>query len=307
MVHGTHNAVNDDRNDHIKISINGELFDRKNAKISVFDSGYLVGDGIWEAFRLHQGVLVFLNEHLTRLWEAAATVGMKLPFTKADLVADIRKVLDANEMSDHVHVRVMVTRGIKKTPSQDPRLTISGPNVVIIAEHKQASSETKEQGITLFTSTIRRGSPDYLDPRLNCHSKLHEVQALVQAIEAGADEALMLDIHGFVSTCNATNFFIVKGDEVWTSTGQYCMNGITRGKVIEACERFGITCLQKDFSLYDVYGADEAFVTGTFGGLTPVTKIDGRIIGDGTYGASTKKLSSLYNQLIEDEVKRNKA
>lgn len=306
MVHGTHNAVNDDRNEHIKISINGELFDRKDAKISVFDSGYLVGDGIWEAFRLHQGVLVFLNEHLTRLWEAAATVGMKLPFTKADLVADIRKVLDANDMNDHVHVRVMVTRGIKKTPSQDPRLTISGPNVVIIAEHKQASSETKEQGITLFTSTIRRGSPDYLDPRLNCHSKLHEVQALVQAIEAGADEALMLDIHGFVSTCNATNFFIVKGDEVWTSTGQYCMNGITRGKVIEACERFGITCLQKDFSLYDVYGADEAFVTGTFGGLTPVTKIDGRIIGDGTYGASTKKLSSLYNQLIEEEVKRNK-
>lgn len=307
MVHGTHNAVNDDRNEHIKISINGELFDRKDAKISVFDSGYLVGDGIWEAFRLHQGVLVFLNEHLTRLWEAAATVGMKLPFTKADLVSDIRKVLDANDMNDHVHVRVMVTRGIKKTPSQDPRLTISGPNVVIIAEHKQASSETKEQGITLFTSTIRRGSPDYLDPRLNCHSKLHEVQALVQAIEAGADEALMLDIHGFVSTCNATNFFIVKGDQVWTSTGQYCMNGITRGKVIEACERFGITCLQKDFSLYDVYGADEAFVTGTFGGLTPVTKIDGRIIGDGTYGASTKKLSSLYNQLIEEEVKRNKA
>ncbi len=307
MVHGTHNAVNDDRNEHIKISINGELFDRKDAKISVFDSGYLVGDGIWEAFRLHQGVLVFLNEHLTRLWEAAATVGMKLPFTKAHLVSDIRKVLDANDMNDHVHVRVMVTRGIKKTPSQDPRLTISGPNVVIIAEHKQASSETKEQGITLFTSTIRRGSPDYLDPRLNCHSKLHEVQALVQAIEAGADEALMLDIHGFVSTCNATNFFIVKGDQVWTSTGQYCMNGITRGKVIEACERFGITCLQKDFSLYDVYGADEAFVTGTFGGLTPVTKIDGRIIGDGTYGASTKKLSSLYNQLIEDEVKRNKA
>ncbi|MEO9884391.1 MAG: aminotransferase class IV, partial [Balneola sp.] len=172
MVHGTHNAVNDDRNEHIKISINGELFDRKDAKISVFDSGYLVGDGIWEAFRLHQGVLVFLNEHLTRLWEAAATVGMKLPFTKAHLVSDIRKVLDANDMNDHVHVRVMVTRGIKKTPSQDPRLTISGPNVVIIAEHKQASSETKEQGITLFTSTIRRGSPDYLDPRLNCHSKL---------------------------------------------------------------------------------------------------------------------------------------
>jgi branched-chain amino acid aminotransferase len=178
----------------------------------------------------------------------------------------------------------MITRGIKKTPSQDPRLTISGPNVVIIAEHKKASKESQEIGITLFTSTIRRGSPDYLDPRLNCHSKLHEVQALVQAIEAGCDEALMLDINGFVSTCNATNFFIIKGEEVWTSTGQYCMNGITRAKVIEACERNNIICRQKDFSLYDVYGADEAFVTGTFGGLTPVTKIDGRIIGKGKYG-----------------------
>ncbi|XWN36227.1 MAG: aminotransferase class IV [Balneola sp.] len=307
MVHGTHNAVDDDRNKHIKISINGELFDREHAKISVFDSGYLVGDGVWEALRLHKGVLVFVDEHLDRLWQAAATVGMNLSFSKKELFQQVRKVLDANEMEDHVHIRIMVTRGIKKTPSQDPRLTISGPNVVIIAEHKKASDKTKESGITLFTSTIRRGSPDYLDPRLNCHSKLHEVQALVQAIEAGADEALMLDIHGFVSTCNATNFFIVKGEEVWTSTGQYCMNGITRGKVIEACERFGITCRQKDFSLFDVYGADEAFVTGTFGGLTPVIKIDGRVIGNGNYGTSTKKLSALYNKLIEEEVKRNKA
>ena len=306
MVHGTHNAIEDERNAHIKISINGEFFHRKDAKISVFDSGYLVGDGIWEAFRLHKGVLVFLDAHLDRMWQAAATVGMTLPFSKEELVSDVRKVLDANSMKDHVHVRVMITRGIKKTPSQDPRLTISGPNVVIIAEHKQASVETKQTGITLFTSTIRRGSPDYLDPRLNCHSKLHEVQALVQAIEAGADEALMLDVHGFVSTCNATNFFIVKNEEIWTSTGQYCMNGITRGKVIEACAKFGIICHQKTFSLFDVYGADEAFVTGTFGGLTPVTKIDGRIIGKGTYGSTTKKLSELYNKLIEEEVNQNK-
>ncbi|MEO9885921.1 MAG: aminotransferase class IV [Balneola sp.] len=306
MVHGTHNAVNDDRNELIKISINGKLFDRKDAKISVFDSGYLVGDGIWEAFRLHKGVLVFLDEHLNRLWQASATVGMKLPFSKEKLIEDVWHVLDANDMKDHVHVRVMVTRGIKKTPSQDPRLTISGPNVVIIAEHKKASDTTKEEGITLFTSTIRRGSPDYLDPRLNCHSKLHEVQALIQAIQAGADEALMLDVHGFVSTCNATNFFIIKDDEVWTSTGQYCMNGITRGKVIEACNKFGIVCHQKNFSLFDVYGADEAFVTGTFGGLTPVTNIDGRTIGKGEYGPSTKKLSDFYNQLIEAELNTKK-
>jgi branched-chain amino acid aminotransferase len=306
MVHGTHNAVEDDRNKNIKIYINGEFFKREDAKISVFDSGYLVGDGIWEALRLHQGVLVFLEDHLDRLWTSAATVGMQFPFTKAELTNTIWSVLNKNNMSDNVHVRIMITRGIKKTPSQDPRLTISGPNVVIIPEFKKASEESKEKGITLFTSTIRRGSPDYLDPRLNCHSKLHEVQALIQAIEAGADEALMLDVHGFVSTCNATNFFIIKNNEVWTSTGQYCMNGITRAKVIEACHNNGIVCHQKNFSLFDVYGADEAFVTGTFGGLTPVTKIDGRQIGAKAYGDMTRTLSGLYNDLIEEAVSHGK-
>lgn len=302
MVHGTHNAEKDIRNEQVKIFINGELMAREDAKISVFDSGYLVGDGIWEAFRLHKGVLVFMKEHLDRLWQAAAAVHMPLGFSREELVENIWKTLRANDMQDGVHVRVMVTRGIKKTPSQDPRLTISDPNVVIIAEYKQASSESKEKGVTLFTSTVRRGSPDYLDPRLNCHSKLHEVQALIQAIEAGADEALMLDIHGFVATCNATNFFIVKDGEVWTSTGQYCMNGITRAKVILACEKNGIVCRQKNFSLYDVYSADEAFVTGTFGGLTPVTKIDGRIIGEGQYGELTRKLSGMYLELIEESI-----
>lgn len=304
MVTGTHNAIEDPRNEEIVIYVNGELLPRKEAKISVFDSGYLVGDGVWEAFRLHQGKLVFAQEHLDRLWQAAKTVGMDLGFTQEELLEKVWQTLNANSMQDHVHVRVMVTRGIKKTPSQDPRLTISGPNVVIIAEYKQASEENKESGVTLFTSTIRRGSPDYLDPRLNCHSKLHEVQALIQALEAGADEALMLDVHGFVSTCNATNFFMIKDGEVWTSTGQYCMNGITRGKVIEACKRYGIPCHQKNFSLFDVYGADEAFVTGTFGGLTPVTKVDGRIIGEGKFGKLTRHISGLYEGLIEEAVKQ---
>jgi branched-chain amino acid aminotransferase len=301
MMHGTHNAIADPRNDQVKIYINGDLLPRQEAKISVFDSGYLVGDGVWEGIRLHHGKLVFINDHLNRLWDGAASIGMNLPFSREELIEKIQVTLDANEMEDEVHVRVMVTRGIKKTPSQDPRLTVSGPNLVIIAEHKKASEETREKGITLFTSTIRRGSPDYLDPRLNCHSKLHEVQALIQALEAGADEALMLDVRGFVSTCNATNFFIVKKDEVWTSTGQYCMNGITRAKVIEVCEQNGITCRQKDFSLFDVYGADEAFVTGTFGGLTPVTKIDGRIIGEGIYGSMTRRLQQFYLALIKKE------
>ena len=303
MIHGTHNALADPRNEKVLIYINGELLPREDAKISVFDSGYLVGDGVWEGIRLHHGVLCFIDDHLDRLWEGAASIGMKLPFSREELIEKIEETLAANRMEDDVHVRVMVTRGIKKTPSQDPRLTISGPNLVIIAEHKKASEETREKGITLFTSTIRRGSPDYLDPRLNCHSKLHEVQALIQALEAGADEALMLDVRGFVSTCNATNFFIVRKGEVWTSTGQYCMNGITRAKVIEVCERNGITCCQKDFSLFDVYGADEAFVTGTFGGLTPVTKIDGRMIGEGKYGPMTKKLHQLYQSLIKEEVR----
>lgn len=302
MVHGTHNALPDPRNEHVLIYVNGELFPRREAKISVFDSGYLVGDGVWEALRLHAGVLVFLDEHLDRLWMGAAAIGMNVGMTRAELTDALWRTIRANDMVDNVHVRFMLTRGIKKTPSQDPRLTISGPNLVIIAEHKTADPATRAKGVTLFTSTVRRGSPDYLDPRLNCHSKLHEVIALVQALEAGADEALMLDIHGFVSTCNATNFFMVKHGEVWTSTGQYCMNGITRGKVIEACARHGIVCRQKNFSLTDVYSADEAFVTGTFGGLTPVVKVDGRTIGDGTYGPLTRRLSELYALAVAEAV-----
>jgi branched-chain amino acid aminotransferase len=302
MVHGTHNALDDPRNEEVKIYVNGELLPRAEAKISVFDSGYLVGDGVWEGIRLHQGVLVFLEDHLDRLWQGAATIGMTLPFTGQELTDKIRETLKANGMEDGIHVRVMVTRGIKKTPSQDPRLTIAGPNVVIIAEYKTASEETRKKGISLFTSTIRRGSPDYLDPRLNCHSKLHEVQALIQALEAGADEALMLDVNGFVATCNATNFFMVEDGEVWTSTGKYCMNGITRAKVIEVCKKEGIPCFQKDFSLFDVYGADEAFVTGTFGGITPVVKVDGRNIGRGKYGSMTHRLHELYQLLIEEVV-----
>jgi branched-chain amino acid aminotransferase len=242
--------------------------------------------------------LVFLEDHFKRLWKSAKAVGMALPFSKKELEDKIWNTLKANQMTDGVHVRVMITRGIKKTPSQDPRLTIIGPNIVIIPEYKTASKDSKDKGITLFTSSIRRGSPDYLDPRLNCHSKLHEVQALIQAIEAGADEALMLDVNGFVATCNATNFFIIRDNQVWTSTGKYCMNGITRAKVIQICNDNNIVCLEKDFSLFDVYGADEAFVTGTFGGLTPVTKIDGKIIGKGAYGDMTKRLSNLYEDLI---------
>jgi len=306
-MHGTHNALADARNEKVQIYINGEFFPRNEAKISVFDSGYLVGDGIWEAVRLYDGVLVFLDLHLDRLFQSAKTIGMDLKMNRAELTEKIWETLRQNDMTDQVHVRFMVTRGIKKTPSQDPRLTISGPNLVIIAEHKKADNTTKEKGITLFTSTVRRGSPDYLDPRLNCHSKLHEVQALIQAIEAGADEALMLDTQGFVATCNATNFFIVKNGELWTSTGQYCMNGITRGNILRVARRHGMPVSEKIFSLFDVYGADEAFVTGTFGGVTPVIKVDGRVIGAGAYGPHSRQLSAWYQALIREEVEKGKA
>lgn len=302
MLHGTHNALEDPRNEEITISINGEFFKRNEAKISVFDSGYLVGDGIWEGFRLKKGKLIFIKEHLDRLWQSAKAVHMNFPFTKEELVQQVWNVLHKNEMTDGVHIRLMVTRGIKKTPSQDPRLTISGPNVVIIPEYKKADENTKKKGITLFTSTIRRGSPDYLDPRLNCHSKLHEVQALIQAIEAGYDEALMLDVNGFVSTCNATNFFMVKNGEVWTSTGEYCMNGITRGNIIRVCEENNIPVYQKNFSLFEVYDADECFVTGSFGGVTPVTKVDGRSIDNRQNSSMSLKLSELYGQLVQREI-----
>ncbi len=306
MPKGTHDAVEDPRNKTILISVNGELLPREDAKISVYDSGYLVGDGVWEGFRVHRGCMLFVDEHLDRLWQAAKVIGMHLPFGRQELLDQVQNTLDANQMQDFIHVRLMVTRGIKKTPSQDPRLTISGPNVVIIAEHKQASEDIKNIGITLFTSTIRRGSPDYLDPRLNCHSKLHEVQALIQAIEAGADEALMLDINGFVSTCNATNFFMIKDGEVWTSTGKYCMNGITRGHVISLCDRLGIVCRQKDFSLYEVYGADEAFVTGTFGGITKVRMVDGKPVDDSGKAPLIPRLQEAYRQLIDEEISNRK-
>ncbi len=302
MYNGTHHAEEDPRNADIVIYINGQYHKRQEAKISVFDSGYLVGDGVWEALRLHRGALVFWKEHMDRLWAGAASIGMSLPWTQEELLSICRECLHRNKMTNHVHLRIMVTRGIKKTPSQDPRLTISGPNLVIIPEYKKAATETKNKGITLFTSTIRRGRPDYLDPRLNCHSKLHEVQALVQALEAGADEALMLDANGFVATCNSTNFFIVKNRKVITSTGKYCMNGITRQKVIDACHRMKIPCEETDFSLFDVYSADEAFVTGSFGGITPVNKIDGREIAQRNAASLLPKLQMAYQDLIEEDI-----
>jgi branched-chain amino acid aminotransferase len=302
---GTHDAVPDPRNDSILIYVNGELKPRAEATVSVFDSGFLIGDGVWEGIRLQDGVLLFLDAHVRRLYEGAKAIDLDIGMTRAALIDALRRTLAANAMWSGVHVRLMVTRGTKRTPSQDPRLTVGPATIVIIAEHKTSNPALLATGVKLFTSSVRRPSPDVLDPKLNCHSKLHEVIALNQALLAGADEALMLDPNGAVSTCNATNFFIVRRGEVWTSTGQYCMNGITRGNVVRLCREHAIPVFERDFSLTDVYGADEAFVTGTFGGLTPVAVVDGRGIGESLPGPVTLRLSELYAGLKELDVERS--
>jgi branched-chain amino acid aminotransferase len=301
---GTHEAVPDRRNEDVLVYINGEYFRREEAKISVFDSGYLVGDGVWEGLRLHGGEFAFLEEHLDRLFQGTKAIGIEIGMTRQEITAALHETMRRNGMTTDVHVRLMVTRGDKKTPSQDPRLVVGGPNVVIIAEHKRADPEVKERGVRLFTSTVRRPPPDTLDQRLNSHSKLHEVVALLQALEAGADEALMLDPTGAVATCNATNFFIVRRGEVWTSTGHYNLNGITRRMVIELCKADGIPVSERPFSLTEVYDADEAFVTGTFGGLTPVIAVDGRTIGSGGMGPTTRRLNGLYAEAVSSSVSR---
>jgi branched-chain amino acid aminotransferase len=295
---GTHEALPDRRNESVLVYINGEFYPREEARISVFDSGFLVGDGVWEGIRLHDGHLAFLDAHLDRLFEGAKAIALGIGKTREELTEALRETVQRNGMTTGVHLRLMVTRGDKKTPSQDPRLAVGGPNIVIIAEHKVADPEVKQTGVNLFTSTIRRPPPDTLDQKLNCHSKLHEVVALVQAIRAGADEALMLDPTGAVATCNATNFFVVRRGEVWTSTGQYSLNGITRRMVIVLCRAHDIPVFECAFSLTDVYGADEAFVTGTFGGITPVRSVDGREIGGGKRGELTARLDALYNEVV---------
>ena len=299
MPRGTHDALPDSRNADVEVYINGQFYGRDEAKISVFDSGYLVGDGVWEGLRLYNGRFAFLDRHLDRLFMGAKAISLDIGKTREELAEALYATAERNGMTGGAHARLMITRGTKKTPSQDPRLTVGGPTVVIIAEHKRADPQTSERGVRLFTATVRRPPPDALDQKLNCHSKLHEVIALVQALHAGADEALMLDPEGFVATCNATNFFIVRGGAVWTSTGQYCLNGITRGVVIEVGRADGLAVHEAPFSLADVYAADEAFVTGTFGGLTPVVEVDGRPIGTGRRGPMTARLTELYRAAVE--------
>ena len=297
--------VSDPRNAAILINVNGELKPRSEAVVSVFDSGFMLGDGVWEGLRVHGGKIAFLDRHLDRIYEGAKAIALDIGLTRDALAGRLYETLEANRMEDGVHIRLMVTRGVRSTPYQDPRTIVSGATVVIVPEYKQPPEDSATRGLKLFTVHVRRGDPAVQDPKLNSHSKLNCILACIQAIEAGADEGLMLDPHGFVATCNSTHFFIVRKGEVWTSSGKYCLGGITRGLVIETCREAGIPVFEKDFSLTDVYGADEAFVTGTFAGLTPVRSIDGRKLTDGR-GPIVERLQALYAKRVERDLKEQK-
>ena len=294
----THQSEEDIRNRSIFIYIDGKLVPREKATVNVYDSGFMLGDGIWEGLRLLDGSWIFLDEHLDRLLEAAIAIDLDIVMNKKGLIEALEITRQKNKMFTDAHARLMITRGVKIKPFQHPSLSRSGPTMVIIMEHSKALSQ---RAIRLATVPHIRGLPMTQDPKLNSHSKLNCVLACIAAEKAGADEALMLDVNGFVNTTNACNFFIVRNDEVWTSTGDYCMNGITRRKVIEICRLNGIPTYEKNFSLVETYGADEAFITGTFGAQTQVSEIDGRVIGNGKLGPITKRIQGLYKELIRND------
>ena len=291
----THQAAEDARNENIQIYLNGVLVPKERALVSVYDSGFMLGDGVWEGLRLYNGTWAFLDEHMDRLFDAAKAVDIDLGLDRAGVVQALCDTQTANDMHTDAHARLMVTRGVKRRPFQHPALSQSGPTFTIIMEHSQPSLP---RGIRLATVPHMRGLPMTQDPKLNSHSKLNCILACIAAEKAGADEALMLDVHGFVNTTNACNFFIVRKGAVWTSTGDYCMNGITRQKVIDLCRESDIPVYERNFSLVDTYGADEAFLTGTFGAQTPVIELDGRAIGGGGMGPVTTRIRGLYKDLI---------
>jgi branched-chain amino acid aminotransferase len=301
--HGTHDHPDDPRNAQIRINVNGQLVPREQAVVSVFDAGFVLGDGVWEGLRVVDGRPAFLDLHMDRLYEGAKAIALDIGMTRDELGAEIDRTLAANKMTgEGIHIRLMVTRGPKTTPYQDPRMSAGPATIVMICEYKDPLPATVERGLSLFTVHVRRASPDILDPKLNAHSKLNDITACIQAYTAGADEALMLDPNGFVATCNSTHFFIVRRGEVWTSSGMYCLGGITRANVLRVCAEAGVPAYEKSFSLTDVYGADEAFVTGTFAGLVPVHTVDGRTIGDGERGPMVQRLQELYKDLARRSV-----
>ena len=295
---GTHEYEDDPRNEDVLISVNGELFPRKEAKVSVFDSGFLLGDGVWESFRLHDGKLVFIEEHLDRLFHGASEISLDPGRSRDEIRSDINRVISANEMHDNVHLRLIVSRGLKPTPYQAPWVISSKPTIVIIPEFKKANEKRSIDGIRLVSVDIRRSGPEVQNPRINSLSKHNCIAACIEADNKGGEEGLMLDPHGFVSTCNSTHFFMVRDGVVWTSTGKYCLDGITRRKVLEICDSHGIPYTLGNFTFEDVHLADEAFVTGTFAGLTPVISFDGTAIGQGSRGRICERIQLLYQELV---------
>ena len=300
MPSGTHEYIQDSRNDTILIYINGDIISRSDAKVSVFDSGFLLGDGVWEGIRLHNGQLVFLTEHMERLYAGANAIGMDIGVSSEELINKIMETIEANQMYSDVHLRLIVSRGLKSTPYQHPRVNIGGPTIVIIPEYKIVTEDSKEKGLELVSVNTIRSSNLTQDPKINSLSKFNCIQACIEADRLGADEGLMLDKNGYVSTCNSTNFFIVQKSEVWTSTGEYCLNGVTRGAIINLCNSNNIQVHEKNFIMDDVYAADEAFVTGTFAGVLPVTKIDEYILSNGKKGSTTDRLQNLYSMEINN-------
>lgn len=294
----THESESDERNQLLKVYLNGRIVPREQALVSVYDAGFMLGDGIWEGIRLYNGKWAFVQDHMDRLYESARVVDMDIPLTREQMIEALDQTAAANQMTQDVHARLMITRGLKSKPFQDPRLSQQGLTIAIIMEHSKVPENIYHKGIALHTVPIYRGLPVTQDPKLNSHSKLNCILACIHAQKAGADEALMLDPHGFVNTTNSCNFFIVRKGEVWTSTGDYCMNGITRQKVIDLCRANDIPVFERNFSLVDTYGADEAFLTGTFGAQTPVSEIDGRQIGTGHMGPVTQRLRDLYKDLV---------
>ena len=294
----THDYEIDSRNDNIQIYIDGQFFPRTDAKVSVMDSGYLLGDGVWEGIRLYNNHLIHLEKHLERLYEGAETIQMDIGISKSEMKSAIEKTLKKNEMISDVHIRLIVSRGIKSTPYQHPKVTIGHPTIVIIPEYKKPSPGLKIEGITLGTvSTIRNNLTQ--DPRVNSLSKHNCIAACIEADKMGVDEGLMLDPDGYVSTCNSTNFFMIKSNEVWTSNGQHCLNGVTRHSVIDICKKKQIPIKEKQFSINEVHEADEVFVTGTFAGIIPVRSVDGNTIGNGIRGPLTEQLQTWYEIDIE--------
>jgi branched-chain amino acid aminotransferase len=301
---GSQDFASDPRNESVLVYLNGRMVPRAEATVSIFDAGFVLGDGIWEGIRLHNGAFLFENAHLDRLFEGARAIQLDIGMDRQGVHTALRETVNANNMESGVHIRLMITRGLKKAPNQDPRNALGRPTVVIVAEHKEPSPEIVKRGLSLATSSIRCTPANMFDMRLNSHSRLNLVRALLDVLKTGADEALMLDPHGYVSSCNATNFFFVCHGEVRTSTGEYCFNGVTRGNVIAFCHENQVPIRLADFTLDEVHEADEAFVSGTFGGITPVREIDGRPLRGGVPGAVTLRVHELYAQMKDNEAVR---